>query len=212
MRFTVDLFFRNVWVLLIAFSVLVASSCSTDNKSTHEKRKVSPCLGDPCFDPRIAKQKVSSYNGARFGMTRSEGTKVHNGLDLLMSRGTDLYAMFDSYIYSVEHRTGWGNCIIMLSKDQGKQILIMYAHLENATVPVGAIVRAGDKVAISGDTGNLKEAREQGYVQSHMHLEVREFESGVRFNRCRALDPEDFMMTELTYTGRPKYSLPCHTK
>ena len=212
MRFTADSFFRKVWVVLIACTVLMAMSCSTDNSERKKKRKVRPCLGDPCFDPRIAKQKVSSYNGARFGMTRSEGTQVHNGLDLLMARGTDLYAMFDSYVYSVENRTGYGNCLIMLSKDQGKQILIMYAHLDRVTVPLGSIVQAGDKVAISGDTGNLKEAREQGYVQSHMHLEVREFQPGVNFNRCKALDPEDFMMTELTYTGRPKYSLPCHTK
>ncbi len=190
----------------------MAMSCSPENSRKKKKREVRPCLGDPCFDPRIAKQKVSSYNGARFGMTRSQGTQVHNGLDLLMARGTDLYAMFDSYIYSIENRTGYGNCIIMLSKDQGKQIFIMYAHLDHATVSVGAIVQAGDKVAISGDTGNLKEATEQGYVQSHMHLEIREFQPGTPFRKSQALDPEGFMMTELTYTGRPKYSLPCHTK
>jgi murein DD-endopeptidase MepM/ murein hydrolase activator NlpD len=206
------IFLRNVWVVLVTASLLMTMACSNENGGKRSKRKVRPCLGDPCFDPRIAKQKVSSYNGARFGMTRSQGTKVHNGLDLLMPRGTDLYAMFDSYVYSIEHRSGWGNCIIMLSKDQGKQIFIMYAHLDHATVPVGAIVKAGDKVAISGDTGNLKEATEQGYVQSHMHLEIREFEPGLNFNQCQARNPEDFMMTELTYTGRPKYSLPCHTK
>ncbi len=205
-------FFRYVWIALIASSVLMSASCSPENERRKSKRKVRPCLGDPCFDPRTAKQKNSGYNGARFGMTRNGGTKVHNGLDLLMAQGTDLYAMFDSYVYSIENKTGYGHCIILLSKDQGKQIFIMYAHLNHATVPVGSIVLAGDKVAVSGETGNLKEAKEQGYVQSHMHLEIREFEPGVPFNQCQPLDPEDFMMTKLTYTGRPENVLPCHSK
>jgi murein DD-endopeptidase MepM/ murein hydrolase activator NlpD len=129
-----------------------------------------------------------------------------------MPRKTELYAMFDSYIYSIENRSGWGNCIVMLTKDKGKQLFILYAHLDHATVPEGAIVKAGDLVAVSGDSGNLKEAREEGYVQSHMHLEIREFRPGAVFTQCKPLDPEEFMMTKLTYTGRPANSLPCHKK
>jgi murein DD-endopeptidase MepM/ murein hydrolase activator NlpD len=88
----------------------------------------------------------------------------------------------------------------------------MYAHIQRAKVRVGDFVKTGDVIAISGETGNLDEAVDLGYVEHHMHMEVREVEFNKTYLQSTALDPEEFMSTKLGYTGRPKQKRPCHSR
>ena len=194
-------------LILISFS-----SCEIGTKETIESTDSRPCLGDPCYYPTLARQRVSGISGARFGKVRNGGTRQHNGLDLKMTEGSDLFAMYDSYIYDIREDDvgGWGRYIICLTTHRGKRIFIMYAHIRKAKVRVGEFVKAGDLIAISGDTGNVDEAVEQGYTSLHLHLEVREMKPGVPFRNCKALDPEDFLGSELNKNGRPISKRPCH--
>ncbi|MBP6311705.1 MAG: M23 family metallopeptidase [Flavobacteriales bacterium] len=173
-----------------------------------EERK--PCSGDPCFNPALAMQNVSGMNGARFGKVRDGGTRQHDGIDLQMAIGTPLFAMYDGYVVETGNRSGYGNCLVYLTKFHGQPIYIMYAHLRSVSVAVGDVIEAGDLIALSGNTGNLEVAMYQGGVKAHMHMEVREFDISRTFATCVRLDPEGFMGTEFGGSGRPLYDRGCH--
>lgn len=212
--------FDQLLIISLFLTLLVVSGCQSE-KQDHQGENKSPCFGDPCFNPRLAMQKGGSkFKGARFGKVRDGGTREHNGLDLQMPKHSKLYAMYDGYIWEVGRGNGWGDYIIYLSTVNSKQVFIMYAHINKAKVRQGEFVKAGDLIAISGDSGNLKGAIEKGYVDLHMHMEVREVDpealkrdvSGGILRNCRPLDPEDFMSTEIGYNGRPRRDRPCHTE
>lgn len=205
----------GMMLLLMVFMASCAESVEMDEVDELMALDEVPCPGDPCVYPVLAPQKVSKSPGARFGKVRTyaDGTKRnHNGLDLRMPLGSKLYAMYDSYVYQIGEGNGWGEYIICLTTVRRKPVYIMYAHIQRAKVRVGDFVKTGDVIAISGETGNLDEAVDLGYVEHHMHMEVREVDFNKTYLQSTALDPEEFMSTKLGYTGRPKKKRPCHSR
>jgi murein DD-endopeptidase MepM/ murein hydrolase activator NlpD len=175
--------------------------------------------------PHLAYQKgTSGINGARFGMVRYGAggqSKKHNGLDLRADVGTRLYAMYTGVVYEIGSGSGWGNYIKFLTRLDNKPVIIMYAHINKAVVREGNVVQAGQYVAVSGKSGNLEQAVYDKTVEAHVHIEVREFikckdrlcsknNRCVAFSQMPALDPEDYLGTKLTPSGRPRRKKPCH--
>ena len=87
----------------------------------------------------------------------------HEGLDLIVARGTPVLAAADGTVTSaVVSRKGSGRTV-RIAHAGGYETV--YAHLESINVYVGQPVRAGDKIGTVGMTGQA--------FAPHLHYEVR---------------------------------------
>ena len=153
--------------------------------------------------------------GGRFGYKRNSG-KTHNGLDLKADVGTNVYAMFDGYIDSVEAKydpnlpyskygdkytsfNGAGNRVnIRCLLPDGRTLLVKYFHMHTPSVKCKQFVKSGDVIGTSGVTGN---ATATGSGGPHLHIEIWILsENGIFYKG----NPEDFLYTKFDdKTGLP---------
>ena len=96
-------------------------------------------------------------------------SRMHAGVDFPAPTGTPLYATGDGRVSFVGTRGGYGNVIEIEHPLAGK--MTRYAHLSRVAdgVRVGTLVRRGQTVAYSGNTG-LSTA-------PHLHYEVRRLDA-----------------------------------
>ena len=120
------------------------------------------------------------------GWTYNDGS-AHNAIDLRAAVGTPVYAaeggMVDQVQYWDGHtKTGmqsYGNMVrLRLSDYRGQPLQTRYAHLTRACVKAGQLVREGDLLGYSGQTGNC--------FGAHLHFEV--ILDGRRVNPLNWLD------------------------
>jgi murein DD-endopeptidase MepM/ murein hydrolase activator NlpD len=109
----------------------------------------------------------------------------HPGIDLVIKRGEPILAMFDGTIKTSTYNAGYGNFII-ITHDNGLETL--YAHLD-ARVKAGAKVKAGQLIALSGNTG--------WSTGAHLHLEI--------YHQRKALNPEWFFEFKGKINPRAQY-------
>lgn len=79
------------------------------------------------------------------------GLKGHNGIDIPIPTGTNLYSSIEGVV--TEHAsdpTGYGNYI----KIENDECAILYAHLKSSPLVQGQKVKAGEFVGFSNNTGN----------------------------------------------------------
>jgi murein DD-endopeptidase MepM/ murein hydrolase activator NlpD len=94
----------------------------------------------------------------------NRGSEHHDGIDLRASTGTPVFAAYDGkVIYAGSKISGYGRMIVI--RHEGK-LSTIYAHNSKLYVHPGQIVRRGQTIASSGNTG-----RSSG---PHVHFEVRE--------------------------------------
>jgi murein DD-endopeptidase MepM/ murein hydrolase activator NlpD len=99
---------------------------------------------------------VGSPFGARWG-------KPHEGIDLPAPIGTPVFAAADGrVVYSGSGIRGYGNLVVL--KHAG-DLLTVYAHNSVLLVSEGQPVRAGDRIALVGQSGQA--------TGPHLHFEVR---------------------------------------
>jgi murein DD-endopeptidase MepM/ murein hydrolase activator NlpD len=81
------------------------------------------------------------------------GTPGHNGLDLALLEGTQLYAPINGYVVEARFdHAGWG-WYVKIEAEGSEHVLI--AHLSGlGATKEGDWVEAGTPVALSGNTGN----------------------------------------------------------
>ncbi|OAV71060.1 Murein hydrolase activator NlpD precursor [Bacteroidales bacterium Barb6] len=121
--------------------------------------------------------KVTSKYGRR-------GRRMHSGTDLSIPTGDTVRAAFDGRVRIRDfERRGYGNYLVIRHPNGLETV---YGHLSKLMVNEDDIVRAGDPIALSGNTG-----RSTG---SHLHFETRflglaldpqalfDFENGVPHN------------------------------
>jgi len=109
----------------------------------------------------------------RFGMRMHPILKIrrmHTGIDILVNTGTNVYAPGDAKVLKVGRRGGYG---ITVELDHGFGYTSLYAHLSKALVKKGQIVKRGDLIGESGQTGSL-------VTGPHLHYEVKH--NGVHLN------------------------------
>jgi murein DD-endopeptidase MepM/ murein hydrolase activator NlpD len=98
--------------------------------------------------------------GSPFG-TR-EG-RPHEGIDLPAPVGTPVFAAADGrVVYAGNGIRGYGNLIVVRHPGE---LLTVYAHNSVLLVAVGQPVRAGDRIALVGQSGRA--------TGPHLHFEVR---------------------------------------
>jgi lipoprotein YgeR len=99
---------------------------------------------------------IGSPFGARWG-------KPHEGIDLPAPVGTPVFAAADGrVVYAGSAIRGYGNLVVL--KHAG-DLLTAYAHNSVLLVSQGQSVRAGDRIALVGQSGHA--------TGPHLHFEVR---------------------------------------
>ena len=100
--------------------------------------------------------KITSPFGPRW-------RRMHNGLDLKVNIGDTIVAAFDGKVRIVKYeRRGYGKYVV-IRHDNGLETV--YGHLSKQLVDINQLVKAGEPIALGGNTG-----RSTG---SHLHFETR---------------------------------------
>jgi murein DD-endopeptidase MepM/ murein hydrolase activator NlpD len=86
---------------------------------------------------------------------------LHAGLDFPAEPGTPIVAAAGGMVVARDWHPAYGN---LLEIDHGSGLLTRYAHAQTLEVPLGALVRRGQRIATVGNTG-----RSTG---PHLHFEV----------------------------------------
>lgn len=92
----------------------------------------------------------------------------HEGLDLIVARGTPVLASADGVVSSASSNKAMGN-IVRITHAGGYETV--YAHLESMSVHAGQRVRAGERIGAVGMSGQA--------FAPHLHYEVRKDGAGM---------------------------------
>ena len=91
------------------------------------------------------------------------GARFHEGIDLLVDRGTDIQAAAPGRVtFAGFALGGWGNLVVVVHSDG---VRTMYAHLSVVGVRLGETVSTGSVLGQVGATGDA--------TGPHLHFEVR---------------------------------------
>lgn len=90
---------------------------------------------------------------------------MHSGVDLRAPSGTTLLTTCDGVVISIGKTDTGGNHVIIL---HGDGYTTKYLHMkdDSTSVQVGDLVRSGEKVGESGNTGRYT-------TGAHLHFEIR---------------------------------------
>ena len=94
-----------------------------------------------------------------------DGGRPHSGIDIGILRSLDVRAGAPGRVTAVGYQQGYegyGNVVLV---DVGRPFSTLYAHLAQATVRVGQLVVAGQRLGIAGCTGWC--------TGTHLHFELR---------------------------------------
>lgn len=119
----------------------------------------------------------ANYVGSGFGWRVDPfvgSGSMHEGIDFVADIGTKVVAAAGGVVVTAERHPQYGNLIEI---DHGNDFTTRYAHLSKISVRTGQVVKRGQNIALSGNTG-----RSTG---PHLHFEVRY--KGVAQNPARFL-------------------------
>lgn len=103
---------------------------------------------------------------SRFGWRHGRN---HNGIDIDLETGDTIRAAFDGKVrYSQLHPKGFGNLVIMRHYNG---LETYYAHCSKLLVAPNQEVKAGEPIALGGNTGHS--------TGSHLHFEVRFYDNPI---------------------------------
>ena len=91
----------------------------------------------------------------------------HNGDDLRLTRDKKIFAAHDAIVKTAKFNSVAGNMIKLFSESGNYRT--RYLHLSNIMVQVGQRVKAGDLIALGGDTGTACRGQ-------HLHFDLRFFD------------------------------------
>ncbi|TVQ19253.1 MAG: M23 family metallopeptidase [Spirochaetaceae bacterium] len=124
----------------------------------------------------VGPERILSF----FGDARDGGARMHEGIDIFAPRGTPLLAASDSTVIRVGVRDRGGNIVTL--RDDARDLLLYYAHLDEQLVRQGQRVRAGDPVGTTGNTGNA--------VTTPPHLHIGVYQG----SWARSVDPWNYFV------------------
>ena len=128
------------------------------------------------FPVQYAVIRRKSLNNT-FGMVRRNrdgSARPHQGWDFYAPIGTRVNAICDGKIAAVRNRGALGLHILLeFEHDFGDgpvRLYATYCHLSQTFVQKGQVVRSGESLGLSGDSGN---ARGMTGIDAHLHFEIR---------------------------------------
>jgi murein DD-endopeptidase MepM/ murein hydrolase activator NlpD len=129
---------------------------------------------------------VKQYRlSAKFAQAGGMWTQKHSGQDYAVPTGTNVMAAHGGTVvkaggYGAGDGPAYGNAVVI---KHGNGTYSQYAHLSRIDVRVGQIVRTGQHIASSGNTGNSS--------GPHLHFEIR-----TTPNYGSAIDPAAFLRSK----------------
>ena len=102
----------------------------------------------------------------------------HYGIDILAPKNTPVKAVMDGYVFSSDWTLETGNTIGI---QHSNNIISFYKHNSALLKKVGNYVKAGEAVAIIGNTGELSDG-------PHLHFEL--------WHNGKAIDPAQYIIFE----------------
>jgi len=121
------------------------------------------------------------YGKGYFGARRSNGSRKHNGVDLVADIGIPVYAIRSGYVLKAENKRANGNYVKI---DHGNKLCSFYLHLSSYCVKKGERVRQGQMIGRIGKTGNAFNHD----MLTHLHFEVH--------NDGEPIDPMEEVLSE----------------
>jgi len=129
---------------------------------------------------------VKKYTlSASFAQAGSMWQSTHSGQDFAVSSGTKVFAAHGGTVVKAGGNgagdgSAYGNAIVI---KHGNRLYSQYAHLSRIEVKVGQVVKTGQRIALSGNTGNSS--------GPHLHFEIR-----TTANYGSAVDPVAFLRSK----------------
>ncbi|KES07482.1 peptidase [Streptomyces toyocaensis] len=126
---------------------------------------------------------VKSYKlSASFAQNGGMWASKHSGQDYAVPTGTPVLATHGGTVVKAGGNgagdgPAYGNAVVI---KHGNKTYSQYAHLSSVNVKAGQIVKTGQKIALSGNTGNSS--------GPHLHFEIR-----TSPNYGTAVDPAQFL-------------------
>ena len=133
-----------------------------------------------------------------YGRVRNQGRRAHQGWDLAAPVGTPLYAVAHGTIRQISEGGDYGIQITLEFRHSGRRLFAFYAHLSAVECAEGDVVYEGQRIGLTGRTGN---ARNLGVQDEHLHFEIRNQARAGRGLRNR-IDPGEVLGYEV-YSSRP---------
>ncbi|MDO4753603.1 MAG: M23 family metallopeptidase [Bacillota bacterium] len=103
---------------------------------------------------------------------------MHNGVDIINSPGTEIYAAASGYVLYAGFQPSYGYVITI---DHGYGYKTVYAHLSEILVEEGTYTKKGELVGLMGSTGYS--------TGTHLHFEIRY--DDVPFDPLTMVNPDD---------------------
>jgi murein DD-endopeptidase MepM/ murein hydrolase activator NlpD len=136
-----------------------------NNDNPAISKVISNLTAAPYFtNPFSSPLGVMKQSGFSFGQFIGLGSaKIqHLGVDLNAAKDTEIYAVNDGKVVAALNLSNYGKTVII---DHGLDIFSMYLHLDEFKVAVGQMVKRGQDIGLSGETG---------YVSGpHLHFSMR---------------------------------------
>lgn len=141
------------------------------------------------------RSNITQLFGARPEFYQRFGFPGHEGLDFGVPERSKIFAVADGVISRIDLdgnndriNKPYGNQCRITHKTPDGEFITVYAHLTEVLVSLGQTVRAGDQIALSGNTGNSEGA--------HLHLTLKK--TGATRNRqtnyqSDVIDPFPFL-------------------
>jgi murein DD-endopeptidase MepM/ murein hydrolase activator NlpD len=127
-------------------------------------------MGSPIADGKI----TTKYK--KLGKMWSKG--YHTGVDYAVKSGTEILAVADGKI----EPANWGKSYGIQAVQKVDGGWVIYAHLSKLEVKSGDKVVKGQKIGLSGNTGNSS--------GPHLHFEMRD---NIRWSAGKDLDPAEIL-------------------
>ncbi len=105
-------------------------------------------------------------------------SKKHYGVDVLAPKNTPIKAIMDGYVITSDWTVETGNTIAI---QHSNNIISFYKHNSALLKPIGSYVKAGEAVAIIGNTGTLSNG-------PHLHFEL--------WHKGKTVNPADYINFE----------------
>ena len=123
---------------------------------------------------------MTSPFGYRFhpiSLTREK----HTGIDIAMPQGTPILSGVPGIVTFAGDMGGYGNTVIIeyVDEESGVGVRLLYAHMHEINVSVGAVLEMGDVIGTVGTTGVS--------TGNHLHMEVSINEDGGAWRRLNPL-------------------------
>lgn len=152
--FNLDVLYKKAYVQSRSFDDLL--------QLAHNADEMTLCV--PAIPPvNIASSRIRFSSNFGYRSDPFHGDfRMHSGVDISGPIGEQVYATGNGKVIEVGHDFfGYGNYVMI---DHGFGYKTRYAHLKNATVTIGRVVRRGQEIGHIGNTGRSK--------GPHLHYEV----------------------------------------